>query len=154
MALNVFKTEEEVKRHGLRLCSLNDRYFDLNTQLKNTDFVKLVLNDVDKGLFNSKNEYKDRRGSIVPRSYLSTGAKTLLNIDSNEDVCFDVLECGNNVLILLGRLHCGNVLWKCPVVVCDADVECDILYSGKHYTKLRDLTNDVLKEGESGAYNR
>ena len=154
MSLNVFRTEDEVKRYGLRLCCLNDRYFDLNTQLRSTDFVKSVLNDVDKGSFHSKNEYKDRHDSVVPRSYLSTGAKTLLNIDSNETICFDVLECGNNALVLLGRLHHGNVLWRCPVVSCDADVECDILCSGKHYTKLRDLTNDVLKEGEPSAFNR
>lgn len=68
------------------------------------------------------------------KSMLSTGAKTLLNIVTHQDKCFNVCECGNNALCLLPLIKDGSIYWEVSAVAYTGDGFCDISYNGKIYT--------------------
>lgn len=56
--------------------------------------VFMFKNEIPTGTFYGRTA---NYGSLR-KDYLSSGTKTLLNIISHPDKCFDVCECGGNVL--------------------------------------------------------
>lgn len=78
----------------------NDFYFDAKTKLVYSDLVVKVLEEIDKVQYVSEFTFLSRNVQLgsLNKNLLSTGSKTLLNIVSDSSVCFDVCECGVNVL--------------------------------------------------------
>ena len=142
MSLNVYRSIAEIPK-GMSVINTNDSFFDVFTQLSNEPFVEEVLFSIDKAICSSPLTFEGRTKSMgnLNKSFLSTGTKTLLNILSNPDTCFDVSECGNNALRFLPRISSGNVLWKNPVVVCDDNIPCEIYSDGKLFTDLFSFLN-------------
>lgn len=137
MALRLYIDKESVP---VSIQRLNDAYFGVYTPLRDTPFTREVLCDIDQAeYFNAEEFYgRDSKTRTISREYLSTGAKTLLNIESHPDVCFDVLECGSNALLKLTRLHSGMIYWEYPVFLFQ-DIECDIEFDGVVYNQVSDL---------------
>lgn len=77
------------------------------------------------------------------KNLLSTGTKTLLNVASHPNVCFDVCECGNNALNLLVSLTEGMVYWKTPAISYIGDGICDIVFHGVRCTNFYEFLNNV-----------
>ena len=70
----------------------------------------------------------------------------MLNILNYPNVCFDVIECGDNVLELLPYVKDGHILWKDCICAYDGDEDSDIIYKGKHYVDFCKFMQDVFDE--------
>lgn len=137
MCLTVYRDRNLVPS-GVRIVDTNDSFFDARTNLRNTTLEKEILKTIDKAECSSPLTFigRDKRLGSLNKSCLSTGSKTLLNIISNPDVCFDVCECGNNALKFLPKMRSGIVLWKRPFILADGNEPCDIEIDGRHFTDL------------------
>ena len=148
MSLTVYHTKKEVPQ-SLTIVRNNDIFFEMNTNIPNTEVAHEILATVDKAKYVSEKTFEGRTkewGALF-KNYLSTGTKTLLNILSNPDKCFDIVECGNNALELLSRIKDGYVLWEYIVVFPDEEeISCDILYKGNHFTDFYEFLGFADKE--------
>lgn len=138
MSLNLYIRRRDVP---VPLEDLNDLFFD-STLLENDDFTKLVLKRVDRCEFVSESSvFSDVFKLQVPVSMLSVECKTILNVHYNQDLCFNVVECGNEALLCLFKLTDGNVYCRYPVVCVadDEDDKCDIMCLGMHFVSLMDM---------------
>lgn len=148
MCLNVYLSKEEVPK-GMVYSNRNDIFFG-NVLLSDTPLVRRVLMTVDGASYCSEDSFVDRNGTpSIPKEYLSTGAKTLLNIVENPDVCFDVCECGNNALCLLSEIENGNVVWGVPVALGADELSCNICFRGKtfiNFVEFQDYAREVLSD--------
>lgn len=144
MSLRVFMFKDEIPRGTYVHC--NDDFFDSNTSLADTQLCRRVLSEIDKAVFVSPVMFTGRTEGYgnLRKDYLSSGTKTLLNIISYPDKCFDVCECGNNVLELLPELTTGMIFWPIPVLI-DVDRSCDIIVGRHHYTTVADFTEGVRR---------
>lgn len=141
MSLNIFTKKQDIPKE-MKFVDYNDLFFN-SIPLKNDETSRTILSRIDKARFNSSNTFIGRDESLgsLNKVMLSTGCKTLLNIASNPDICFDVVECGQNALEVLPIIHNGNVFWRNPALFLIDDVECDICVDKKHFTKF----SEVLK---------
>ena len=74
---------------------------------------------------------------------MSTGCKTLLNIISNPEKCFDVIECWQNALQKVIQFTSGNILWENPVILIYEPTICDIVINDKSFTNTMSLAEYV-----------
>lgn len=141
MSLQVYDNSGQLPP-SLEYIRYNDAFFNLNTKLSNGELTASILLDIDKATYVSPETFIGRNkawGSLF-KDNLSTGTKTLLNILQYPEKCFDVLECGNNALCFLRRIHTGNVVWNCIATsLIDDDEDCDIVYRGRHFTNIVDF---------------
>lgn len=146
MSLVIYTNVDDVESSGKELIKFNDMFFDIETNLEDTEFTRKVLDAIDKASYNSPFTFTGRTEGLgtLNKNMLSTGAKTLLNIVAHPQKCFDVCECGDNVLSLLPLIPDGSIYWETPVVVCN-DIKCDILCNGKRYTDFYDSLESVGK---------
>ena len=149
MSLNLYTSIEDVPK-DLKLVNYNDAFFAIHTSLNNSEFEKRVLRDIDKTTYVSEEVFIGRTKSFggLYKNYLSTGCKALLNIEKNpEGYCFDLLECGQNVLNMLKYLNKGNVLLRSKILIPRGkDLECNIVYKGVKYNNLKELCKTLSKE--------
>ena len=110
MSLNIYSSILDVPE-GMKVIRSNDLFFNGFTKLNNSDFEKTVLRDIDDATFVSPDLVIGRfmKAGAVYKSTLSTGAKTILNIEKHQDLCFDMLECGAiNPLCNVYASRCGD----------------------------------------------
>jgi hypothetical protein len=141
MALNVYLTKEEIP-DGMTFINKNDIYFDGFTNLDNSDFVTNVLREVDEAEVTSELTFLGRTKKLgnLFKDHLSTGSKTLINIHAYPEICFNVVECGDNALEFLCDLHEGNIYWHLPFINFERDDEsCDIQCRGRHFDNMIDF---------------
>lgn len=127
---------------SIRYVWMNDPYFARHTLIKDDDFTKRVLSEIDKAQRVSDNMFQSSRcEGALNRELLSTGAKTLLNISQHPDVCFNLNECGVNALrLLFTSVHTGNVIWTFSILdMLNEDITCDIEMEGQHFDSLKAL---------------
>lgn len=134
MSLQVYRSIVELSSN-IRVIKNNDSFFDVMTDLTNTELVCEILRTVDKAEFNSSQTFIGRTKELgaLHKSMLSTGTKTLINIIHHPEICFNVAECGNNALQFIPKITEGHILWELPVVVCRDRPKCDIDYRGMHH---------------------
>ena len=149
MSLNIYSSILDVPE-GMKVIRYNDSFFNSFTKLNNSDFEKTVLRDIDDATFVSPDLVIGRfiKAGAVHKSTLSTGVKTILNIEKHPDWCFDMLECGKNVLYKLCDLSSGNAILKNTLIAYPGKgVPCDIKYRGKLYKDfgafISDFYNDI-----------
>lgn len=136
MSLNVYTREEDIP-NGMILISDNDSYFSGETLLSGSDFCKIVLKNVDKAEYVSEFCFIGRTKELgnLNKDWLSTGTKTLLNIESSPDLCFNVIECGYNAISLLPLLKRGNILMPKQLYLYDGKYkDCDIICNNVQYS--------------------
>lgn len=150
MSLHVY-TELTGKPTDIQFIDYNDIFFN-SVALKDDAITRTILEVIDKAKYNSANTIIGRDPTLgaLNKNCLSTGCKTLLNILYNPDKCFDLIECGTNVLELLPIIKNGNVYWRYPIVYfCNYDdVECDIETDNKHFDSFRDFLGYVREQYE------
>lgn len=132
MSLTIYTDKNKIPKE-MELIDYNDLFFE-EVNLVDNEITKKILMDIDKATYNSPLTFIGRDSSLgaLNKSNLSTGSKTLLNIVSNKDKCFDVAECGQNALSLIPYIKNGNILWKVPVLHYLGDCEqCDIIMDNK-----------------------
>ncbi len=149
--LKIYNTKELIP---VNIIHSNDAYFDSFTALANDEFTKLVLDKIDHAEYASPNTFISRTSDLgqLNKSMLSTGTKTLLNIRSHSDKCFDVCECGYNILSLLPMVSEGMIYWETPAAILTEEVDdCDILFNNRSlFHSFSDFLNYILYEYENG----
>ena len=150
MALNVYTDTKDIPL-GMKIVRFNDSYFDLETELTDSYFEKEVLKKIDKARYVSANTFYGRTESFgaLFKACLSTGVKTLLNIEKHSDVCFDSVECGQNSLLMIRLLRHGNILMRKQLLVFPGDnVDCDINYNNRNYSDFGKFIDDLYMEAD------
>lgn len=120
----------------------NDAFFNRKTFLEDSEKVRELLRKIDDADWLSVQTFQNNKhkewGGIF-KNYLSTGMKTILNIISHKDLCFDTLECGANVIGEILCLEEGNIVYTPALLRGYFDRDCDIEYCGKHFYKINDF---------------
>lgn len=137
MCLNVYRDRSSVPS-GMQIVDVNDSYFNAYTKLDDSPLEREILQEIDEAEYGSSVTFvgRDKKLGKLNKSFLSTGTKTIINILDNPDVCFNVCECGDNVLKFLPRINNGNVLWKRPFLVVEQNIPCNIQIEGKSFNDL------------------
>jgi hypothetical protein len=145
MSLNVYRKIEDIP-HNMKYIKCNDMYFDSGSIIGDSEFEKNVIRTIDGAEYINKNIFKSRFEEYgnLDKLHLSTGSKTALNIYQNPNICFDVCECGNNVLSLIVKLNVGNILWENPILIYDGDEICDIAMEGTNYNNIYDFLKNTM----------
>ncbi len=143
MSLVVYLRKEDIPS-TLRYVDNNDVYFVANTPIPDTPLAREILKTIDKAEYCSDKTFTCRTNGMgnLTREYLSTGTKTLLNIMSHNDCCFNIVECGDNALNYLRKLNSGYVFWNSIVWVptfSDNTDSCDIMCNNQHFTNVSDF---------------
>lgn len=151
--LTVYTNKQQIANDGKKLIRVNDLFFNTETNLSNTEITKKILKTIDKAEYNSEFTFIGRTKALgaLNKNMLSTGTKTLLNILEHPDLCFDVCECSNNALCMLPLIREGNIYWRYPAAAYSADIECDILYNGEHFSSFDAFLESVYNEEEFSA---
>jgi len=145
MSLIVYNSRECVPEK-LRIVDNNGAFFDMHTMIPDTDLAKEILKTVDKAGYYSEQAFTSRTKEMgnLYRTCLSTGTKTLLNIITHPDICFNVTECGINAVDFFRYITNGIVLWPVINMFPEDDYEgCDIVYQDKHFTNIYEFLNFV-----------
>ncbi len=145
--LKVYRAPDDVP-NGIRIVRDNDEYFNYNTLLQDNALTRDILSTIDKAEYISELTILGRTKSLgaLNKQVLSTGTKTLLNILGSSSDCFDLRECGDNVLRFLPRVTDGHVIWDMPCLAYCGDPDCDIEYKGKRYRDFYEFLGTVEKE--------
>lgn len=151
MSLVIYTQKEQIPK-SVKYINYNDKFF-ASVELNDNTLTKNVLCKIDKATYNSKDTFTGRDKSLgaLNKNLLSTGCKTILNIVSNPDKCFDVIECGQNAINCLTMIHQGHILWTYPVLITGIDSKCDIEIHGKKFKNIMDLADyfeQLAKGGE------
>jgi len=93
---------------GLKVVKDNEVAF-IYTELEDTETVKSILKRVEQAEYNDNVSFIDRFGFKLYSDCLSTGTKTLLNINYQVDKVFYGGEMGYNAIAELLKLKNGNV---------------------------------------------
>ena len=147
MSLRVFNSEKEVEEFGLSVVKDNEKFFSLNVLLPNTEVSKIILSVIEKAKLVDAGGaiYMDRNGVILPVSHLTYGTKVLMNILSFPDKCFSVGGCDDRTLSMLSMFKEGNIVLDYPTALPLTwevyQVACDIMYEGRHFSKITHLFN-------------
>ena len=137
--LNFYDHLEDIP-HNIQIIKSNDAFFNAFSIISDDEFSTTVLKHIDKAIRVSDFTFIGRNpefGSLF-KNFLSTGAKTLLNIKQHPDLCFNIIECGVNALELLPFIREGYVysLDYVDIYTNDLNKHCNILYRGDIYTNL------------------
>ena len=134
----------------------NDSYFETGRSIPDTSLVKNELNIIEKAYRASRYTFvgRDTEFGELNSVNLSTGTKTFLNIYKNPDVCFDVCECGVNVLeFMLKNLTVGTIFWHTPIIAVE-DALCDVIYKGRHFDRISNFVDFAVYGDDSDeSYN-
>jgi len=145
MALRIVTDKKELDKKGIKYVDYNDIWFQ-SVSLKDNEVTRHILSYIDKAQYASSDTFigRDEKLGALNKTLLSTGCKTLLNIVYNPDICFSVAECGPNALEALSFIDEGIIFWDKPVLFLIEDMDCNIEYDGKHYSKYMSFLHDVM----------
>ena len=143
--MSVHVTDKLSDKHDVVMS--NGLYFNLRTKLNDTEFTRFILKDVDKAQYLNEYLFLDRSGRPMPKDYLSTGAKTMINIAEHPNTTFFVGECGVSALASIAQIHDGNVYWPEWVIsmITHENFDCDIEYNGVHYNNFEKFLERKLE---------
>lgn len=81
----------------------NDSFFyiDRNKKLDNLD--KKAIREIDNGIVAEDGSIRTPFGLMGSAEYLSTGVKTIININHNPSKIFTIAECGKNAVSFIFR---------------------------------------------------
>lgn len=106
------KSEQDFPELRDKIVRLNNVWFNKHwedydfTLRKNSNILERI--DETKYIYPDKIESKFNPGTVVTIYDLSTGAKTALNIANNNEMIFNLAECGRNALDEICKLENGN----------------------------------------------
>ena len=89
----------------------NDAYFK-SVGFYDEQIVAPIIVAIDEGRWQSATTFTDRFGITLYSDFISTGAKTLINISSSEGKVFNGCEMGVNALHYMFLFLNGHVLLK------------------------------------------
>ena len=108
--LNVYTSENYIPA-DMEYVKDNDAFFK-SVGFYNEQIVAPIIGAIDEGHWQSTTTFMDRFGITLYSDFISTGAKTLINISSSEDKVFNGCEMGINALHYMFLFLNGNVLLK------------------------------------------
>lgn len=144
MGLIIYDSKDTL---NIDIVRANDIFFDVNSDIPDTMLVKQELSEIEKAERVSEYTFLGRvkEYGALYSNFLSTGTKTFLNILKNPDKCFDICECGDNVIeFMLNNLSAGKIYWRVPALVITKKDSCDVEYKGKHFYKISEFINYSL----------
>jgi hypothetical protein len=146
MGLNIYTDIDDIPEK-MRYIKCNDAFFDAEGIIGEDIFCREVLRDIDGAEYVDNYTFKSRFDNFgnLDKIHLSTGSKTALNIYQNPNICFDVCECGNNVLCKILKIINGNILWKTQVVLYRGNPDCDIMFNGVNYKSIFEFLKVTMR---------
>lgn len=139
MCLRIYTNKSDIPA-DMKYVDYNDKFFN-SVALEDNEVTAKILHNVDKASYHSKDTFisRDIELGALNKALLSTGCKTLLNIERNPDICFDIVECGQNAIRCLSTIKNGNVLWVFPFILVEEDSLCDIEVNGRKFNSTLEL---------------
>lgn len=147
MSLHIYHHKKDIPE-TVKYIACNDVFFNGATTIPDTEFATKVLSAIDQAKRVTATTFEPRVkdfGNLFIE-HLSTGCKTLLNIISHPEMCFNVNECGNNALQFLPEITEGSIYWRVPSCLYKGDGACDIIFCGKHFTDFYDFLDYCREE--------
>lgn len=152
MSLEIFDREIDLPK-GVKLIMSCDEFFDKGGAIiPDTEECKQLLIRFDHAIRHSDTSVKFKwKDEIYRATCLSSGAKAMICILARPDICFNVIECGDNVLNAMIKFKEGKIFMPFPNFAYDfsGSDDCDIIWRGKHYSSVLDFlgeSEDVLVE--------
>ena len=144
MSLSVYNCKNDIPEN-VQYVDSNDLFFNIHTDIPDSELSREILKNIEIAEYAGPKKFKGRTKEFgeIYKEYLSTGTKTLFNIISYPDKCFDLVECGTNALDFVAKIHDGHVFWKNIIAFPEDDESCDINFKGKHYENIIDFLNSV-----------
>lgn len=144
MSLFIYTKQQDIP-DSMQFVNYNDIFFD-SIPLDDSEVSKEILKKIDNAEYSSPNTFVGRDVSLgnLNKNLLSTGCKTMLNVANKPDICFDVIECGQNALEVLPLIKNGNILWKNPALHLLNDSDCDICVDNKKFTRFSQVLEYLM----------
>ena len=144
MSLSVYNCKNDIPEN-VQYVDNNNLFFNVHTDIPDSELSREILKDIEMAEYAGPKKFKGRTKEFgeIYKEYLSTGTKTLFNIISYPDKCFDLVECGANALDFVAKIHDGHVFWKNIIAFPEGDESCDIDFKGKHYENIIDFLNSA-----------
>lgn len=140
MSLYFYRNRKDIPSNFMYV--LNNEEFFAPAVIPDNNTARMILREVENAEYVNPTFFKSLTYnlSVVPKDFLSTGVKTFLNILCNPNMCFDIRECGSNVITHILHLTQGYVCYEdAPVQYYGKLKDCDIVYLGEHFTKMNDF---------------
>ena len=153
MALNIYLRKEDIPK-DLELIDSNDILFnyDLYNGLEFNDEIKDIMYKVDGATYIQGTDIRSKYGNITSAENLSTGCKTMINILNHQEAVISCVECGDNVLHMILKMHKiirGSIYL--PFLPSNEDIktQVNVVYLSKVYRvnslkSLLDAANKIL----------
>ena len=103
------------------------------TSLKDDEFTKFVLKEVEDAEYVDRTTFRDRFGRGLYSDCLSTSSKILLLVHYKPEVIVNGMELGDNAITLLLTLTEGSVFYPDVNVMLEKP-DVDIMINGVHCT--------------------
>lgn len=103
------------------------------TSLKDDEFTKFVLKEVEDAEYVDRTTFRDRFGRGLYSDCLSTSSKILLLVHYKPEVIVNAMELGDNAITLLLTLTEGSVFYPDVNVMLEKP-DVDIMINGVHCT--------------------
>ena len=108
--ITIFKDKQDIAQN-MEYVELNDLFFNQNTVMKIDEQAEKIIETIDDAKLIDKYRIKSRFDDIaIDIDRLSVGCKTVLNVLYYQDKVFCLKECGNNVLELLYKDVCTELM--------------------------------------------
>lgn len=103
------------------------------TSLKDDEFTKFVLKEVEDAEYVDRTTFRDRFGRGLYSDCLSTSSKILLLVHYKPEVIVNAMELGDNAITLLLTLTEGSMFYPDVNVMLEKP-DVDIMINGVHCT--------------------
>lgn len=152
MALNIYLRKEDISK-DLELIDSNDILFnyDLYNGLEFNDEIKEVMYKVDGATYIQGTDIRSKYGNITSAENLSTGCKTMINILNHPEAVISCIECGDNVLHMILKMHNIRGSIYLPFLPSNEDIktQVNVIYKNKRYKmdslqSLLNIANKIL----------
>lgn len=152
MSLKLYALERDVPS-GIRIVDSEMlSIYMTSVVLRDTVEVRAILKHVDNAEYASKYTFKSNKWPQMGETNylnLSSGCKTALVIQEASDklgICVNPLLVGNTAWsAILAHCTSGSVLYVPKIWKLSNDVRCDVIFNGKHYGTIGELSDDSYK---------
>ncbi len=119
--ITIYKSKMDIPQ-DMEYVELNDIFFNQNTVIKLDERAKKIVEQIDGAKLVGKYKIESKfNGVLLDVDCLSTGCKTVLNVQYFSDKVFCLKECGDNALELLYNLEQGSVYSDYAVIPFDME---------------------------------
>lgn len=121
--------------------------FCMGLRLKNTEFVRMVLQEVEQAEYLAEDVFKDRFGRGLYVTCLSTSSKALIALYQNPDTIINCTEIGRNALDYILSCRQCHAYFERNDFEFQRELEEPIFINGVKCYDLDDVDCEIRKSG-------